>query len=63
MFSDELEMLWATPIAIRVFDEIKEFNIYLEKQILELKEIDTGLNKSNCLGWHSTGNLFQILPQ
>lgn len=62
MFSDELEMLWATPIAIRIFDEIKEFNIYLGKQILELKEIDSGLNKSNCLGWHSTGNLFQILP-
>jgi uncharacterized protein (TIGR02466 family) len=62
MFSDELEMLWATPIAIRVFEEIKEFNIYLEEKILELKEIDSGLNKSNCLGWHSTGNLFQILP-
>jgi uncharacterized protein (TIGR02466 family) len=59
MFSDELEMLWATPIAIRVFDEVKELNAYLEKIILNLKEIDSGVNKSNCLGWHSTGNLFQ----
>lgn len=62
MFSDELEMLWATPIAIRVFEEIQKFNAYLEETILELKKIDSGLNKSNCLGWHSTGNLFQRFP-
>ncbi|HEY9601661.1 MAG TPA: 2OG-Fe(II) oxygenase family protein [Allocoleopsis sp.] len=62
MFTDELEMLWATPIAIRVFDEIQDLNAYLEGKILELKELDYGISKSNCLGWHSTGNLFQILP-
>lgn len=62
MFSDELETLWATPIAVRIFDEeIKEFNLHLEKTILELKAKDSGINKSNCRGWHSTGNLFQVL--
>ena len=61
MYSDELEMLWPTPIAVRVFDEVKELNQLLEKTILERKERDTGINKSNCKGWHSTGNLFQDL--
>ncbi|HAA26379.1 MAG TPA: hypothetical protein DCE56_00240 [Cyanobacteria bacterium UBA8553] len=61
MYSDELEMLWPTPIAVRVFDEVKELNQLLEKTILERKKRDTGINKSNCKGWHSTGNLFQDL--
>lgn len=59
MFSDELERLWSTPIAIRVFQEAQEFNSQLEKTILDIQKIDPGQNKSNCLGWHSTGNLFQ----
>jgi uncharacterized protein (TIGR02466 family) len=59
MFSDELERLWSTPIAIRIFHEAKEFNAQLEQTILELQKIAPGKNKSNCMGWHSTGNLFQ----
>jgi uncharacterized protein (TIGR02466 family) len=59
MFSDELEMLWPTPVATRIFNEVQEFNTHLEKTILELQKTDIGKNKSNCMGWHSTGNLFQ----
>lgn len=62
MFSDELQRLWATPIAIRLFEEIKEFNFYLEKIVLGLKDKDIGISKSNCIGWHSTGNLFHFFP-
>lgn len=62
MYSDELEMLWPTPIAVRIFDDVKELNLHLEKTILEIQERDTGINKSNYKGWHSTGNLFQNFP-
>ncbi|MEH2133758.1 MAG: TIGR02466 family protein [Nostoc sp.] len=58
MFTDELTMRWVTPIATRTLNDSEDFNLSLEKEISDLKQIDSGVNLSNFMGWHSTVNLF-----
>ncbi|HEX2095731.1 MAG TPA: TIGR02466 family protein [Longimicrobiaceae bacterium] len=57
--SDNLRLLWATPLLARRLEGAGDLNARLERAILALRETDPGVQRSNYGGWHSGGNLFE----
>jgi uncharacterized protein (TIGR02466 family) len=62
LVSDDLKLLWATPLLIRQFAEAEDFNSSAEQAISGLQKMDAGTERSNYGGWQSKGNLFGRAP-
>lgn len=59
--SDDLNLLWATPIHVRQLAGAEELNARLESEILDLQAVDPGAPRtSNYGGWESNDDLFDL---
>ena len=60
-FSDDLKLLWATPLLIRRRHDASALNAKLERLILGLRESEPAAPRtSNYGGWESSGDLFTL---
>lgn len=57
--TDDLQLLWATPLFTRRHAGADPLNAALRDEVAALQAADEGVRRSNYGGWQSAGNLFE----